>query len=126
MSSIASLNLKTMVHSGCITLHWASQVVVHSKEPTCNAGDTRDSGSVPGWGRSPGGGHSNPLQYSCLENSMDRGAWSTTVPGVAESQTRLKRLSTQFTFPPMVYVQGFQFPHILTNPFNPLFILERN
>ena len=45
------------------------------KESTCSAGDIRDTGSVPGSGRSPGGGHGNPLQYSCLENPMDRGTW---------------------------------------------------
>ena len=59
------------------------------KNPPANAGESRDMGSIPGWGRSPGGGHSNPLQYSCLENPMDRGAWWATVPGVAERQTRL-------------------------------------
>ena len=52
-----------------------------------HAGDIRDVGSIPGMGRSPGGGHSNPLQYSCLENPMDRGAWKTTVLRVAKSQT---------------------------------------
>ena len=52
-----------------------------------NAGDIRDSGSIPGWGRSPGGVHGNPLQYSCLENPMDRGAWRATVPGVTKSRT---------------------------------------
>ena len=51
------------------------------KETACNAGDARDMGSIPGLGRSPGGGHSNPLQYSCLENSIDRGAWWATVHG---------------------------------------------
>ena len=56
------------------------------KEYTCNVGDL---GSVPGLGRSPGGGHGNPLQYPCLENPMDRGAWWATVHGVAKSQTRL-------------------------------------
>ena len=60
------------------------------KEPDFNARDARDTGSVPGSGRSPGGGHGNPLQYSCLENPMDRGAWSATVHGVSKSQTRLK------------------------------------
>jgi len=45
------------------------------KEYACNAGDTGDMGSVPGWGRSPGGTHGNPLQYSCLENPVERGAW---------------------------------------------------
>ena len=49
------------------------------KNPAANAGDTRDMGSIPWWGRSPGGGHGNPLQYSCLENTMDRGAWQATV-----------------------------------------------
>ena len=49
------------------------------KESTSTAGDARDMGSIPGSGRSPGGGHGNPLQYSYLENPMDRGAWRATV-----------------------------------------------
>ena len=65
------------------------------KNPPASAGDRRDTGSIPGSGRSPGGGHGNPLQYSCLENPMDRGAWQATVHGVAKSQIRLKRLSMQ-------------------------------
>ena len=64
------------------------------KNPPANAGDTGDIGLIPGSGRSPGGGHGNPLQYSCLENSMDRGAWWATVRGVTERRTRLNRLST--------------------------------
>ena len=52
-----------------------------------NTGDIRDVGSIPGAGRFPGGTHSNPLQYSCLENPMDREAWRATVHGVAESGT---------------------------------------
>ena len=64
------------------------------KNPPANVGDLRDVGSIPGSGRSPGGGHGNPLQYSCLENPMDRGAWRATVHGVVKSRTRLKRLST--------------------------------
>ena len=55
-----------------------------------NAGDVRDVGSILGLGRSPGGGHGNPLQYSCLENPMDRGAWRATVHKVAKGQTGLK------------------------------------
>ena len=53
----------------------ASQVALVVKNPPANAGNVRDLGLIPGWGRSPGGGHGNPLQYSCLENPMDRGAW---------------------------------------------------
>ena len=63
------------------------------KNPPANAGDTRDMGSIPGLARSPGGGHSNPLQYSCLENPMDRAAWQAPVLRVPQNQTRLKRLS---------------------------------
>ena len=58
------------------------------KNPPASAEDTRDAGSIPGSGRSPGGGNGNPLQYSCRENSMDRGAWQATVRGVPKSQTR--------------------------------------
>ena len=54
------------------------------KNLPANAGDTRDVGSVPGSGRSPGGGHGNPVQYSCLENPINRGAWGATVRRVAE------------------------------------------
>ena len=64
------------------------------KNPPANAGDIRDTGSIPGSGRSPGGGHSNLPQYSCLENPMDRGTWRATVHRVAKSRTRLKQLST--------------------------------
>ena len=59
------------------------------KESVCNVGDAGDAGSTPGSGRSSGVGNGNPLQYSCLENSTDRGAWQAAVPGVAKSQTRL-------------------------------------
>ena len=54
------------------------------KHPPASARDIRDSGSIPRSGRSPGGGKGNPLQYSCLENSMDRGAWWATVHGVVK------------------------------------------
>ena len=55
------------------------------KNPLANAGDLKDVGSVPGYERSLGGGHDNPFQYACLENSMDRGAWWTTVHSVVKS-----------------------------------------
>jgi len=67
----------------------ASQVALVVKNLPTNAGDVRDMGSIPGLGRSPGEGNGDPLQYSCLENSKDRGAWQ------AKSRTRLKWLSTQ-------------------------------
>ena len=59
------------------------------KDRPAKAGDARDLGSIPGLGRSHGVGNGNPLWYSCLENSMDRGAWWRTVYGVTASQTRL-------------------------------------
>ena len=61
------------------------------KESAC---DTGDVGLIPGWGRSPGEGNGNPLQYSCLENPVDRGAWWATVHGVTQNWTRLKQLSS--------------------------------
>ena len=67
-----------------------SQVVLVIKNPRDNAGDKRDAGSIPGSGRAPGEGNGNPLQYSCLENPMDRGAWRATVHRVTESWTQLK------------------------------------
>ena len=63
------------------------------KNMPADAGDIRDMGSVPGSGRSPGGGHGNPLQYSHLENPVDRGAWRAIIRGVSVSQTKVKRLS---------------------------------
>ena len=64
------------------------------KNPLASAGDVRDTGSIPGLGKSPGEGHGNPLQYSCQENTMDRGAWRAIVHEDIKSQTQLKRLST--------------------------------
>ena len=73
------------------------------KNPPANAGDIRKAGLIPGSGRSPGGQHGNPLQYFCLKNHMDRGAWWATVQRVAKSQTPLKGLSTHM-HPGLTYV----------------------
>ena len=72
--------LMTMNHSG--VSWWLS-----GKESACSAGDIGDMGSIPGLGRSPGEGHGNPLQYSCLESLVNRGAWQATVHEVSKSQT---------------------------------------
>ena len=66
---------------------WASQVALVVKNPPANAGDIRDMGLIPGSGRSPGEGHNSPLQYSCLENPMNSGAWQAIVHRVAENWT---------------------------------------
>ena len=75
-----------------------------SKESACNDGDL---GLIPGLGRSPRGGHGNPLQYSCLENPMDRGAWRAMVHGVAKSQTRQKQLKQACTYQELAYLDQF-------------------
>ena len=63
------------------------------KNLPASVGDKRDVGLIPGSGRSPGGGHGNPLQYSYVKNLLDRGAWWATVHGVTKCRTRLKQLS---------------------------------
>ena len=75
------------------------------KNLLANAGDIRDVGSIPGSGRSPGGGRGNPLQYFCLENPTDRGDWWATVHGVTKNSTQLKQLSVH--------------PHPMINPLLP-------
>ena len=79
------------------------------KNPPANAGDTRDANSIPGSGRSPGGGSGNLLQYSCLGNPMDRGAWWATVHRamvrrVTKSRTRLRSTHTGTIWYVLVYV----------------------
>ena len=69
------------------------QMALAVKNLPAKAGDVRDVDSVPELTRSPEGGHGNPLMYSCLENSMDRGTWQTTVHRVAKSWTKMKQLS---------------------------------
>ena len=77
-------------------LVWTSQVALAVKNAAVNAGEARDGGSIPGLRRSPGGGNGNPLQYSCLENLMDRGAWRATVHSAAKSLTWL-RIHTHYS-----------------------------
>ena len=79
-----------------LSISSASQVALVIKNLLANAADISDVGSIPGSGRSPGGEHGNPLQYSCLENPMDRGTWHDMVHRVAKSRTRLKQLSIHF------------------------------
>ena len=81
---------------GYLNVCWASQVVLVVKNLLASTGDLTDASnvdSIPGSGRSPRGGHGNPVQYSCLENPMDRRAWRATVHRVAKSQTWMKWLS---------------------------------
>ena len=74
-------------------INWWFPQWLSGKESTYNTESAGDKGSILGSGRSPGGGYGNPLQYSCLENPMNRGAWCASAPGVTKSQTRLKWLS---------------------------------
>ena len=67
------------------------------KNLPANVGEVRDTGLIPGLGRSSGGRHDKPLQYSCLENPMDRGAWWASAHGVTKSQTQPKQFSMQFS-----------------------------
>ena len=78
---------------------WASQVALVVKNPPANAGGMRDAGSIPGSGRSPGGGHGTLLQYSYLENPKDGGAWWAIDQSVTKSQIRLKQLSMHAYIP---------------------------
>jgi len=96
----------------------ASQVALVAKNLPANAGDIRGMDLIPGSGRSPGIGHGNPLQYSCLENPMDRGAWWVTVHGVAKSLTQtevtwcthtprfLKKLKIEWSYDPATLLLG--------------------
>ena len=77
-----------MTYNNKYTFGQASQVVVVVKNLPASAGYTRNRGSIPGSGRSPGGGRGNPLQYSCLENPMDRGAWRAQMTIISTSVGR--------------------------------------
>ena len=84
----------THTHTCTQLLRDTSQIPLVVKNPPTNAGDIRDADSFPALRKSPRGGHGNPLQYSCLEYPIDRGAWQATVHGVTKSQPQLKQLST--------------------------------
>ena len=79
-------------------MHSTCTEVLRGSEVKASAWNAEDPGSIPGLGRSPGEGNGNPLQYSCLENPMDREAWQATVHGVAKSRTRL----SDFTFTDLI------------------------
>ena len=86
------------------------EVVLVIKNLPANAADLRDMGSIPGSGRSPGEGNGNPLQYSCLGNPMDRGAWQTTVLGITKNQTGLSaHAHTHFGRPGSLGADGTAF-----------------
>ena len=78
------------------------------KNPPANAGNRRNVGLILGSGTSPGGGHGNPLQYSCLENPMGRGAWGATVHGVTKNWTQWKQLSIAHTAQILSYIQSWK------------------
>ena len=96
-----------------------AQAALVVKITPARAGDVRDVGSIPGSGRSPGGGHGNPLQYCCLKNPMDRGPWWATVHRVTQSQTRL---SMQACMPANMYLGGVT--EFKNHPFVPPIVVE--
>ena len=97
--------------------YWGFPGGSDSKESACNAGDL---GSIPGLGKHPGEENSNPLQYSCLENPMDKGAWRATVPGVARSQTWLTH--SHFSFPILIHASSYVFSVALNSVVGPRFV----
>ena len=105
---ISDLDYDLSVGSFCYG-KWASQVALVVKNLPANKGDLRDTGSSLGSGRSPGGGHGNPLQYSYLENPMERGTRQTTVHGEAKGWTWLKRLSPAHSIVLVKSPEIFQF-----------------
>ena len=97
---------------GAQFLFLLSLLALGVKNPPANAGDISDAGLIPGLGRSPGGGKGNPLQYSCLQNPTDRGAWQATVHRVTKSQTRLSRFHFLYIY---IYIWFFFFITFLGN-----------
>ena len=94
------------------------------KNPPANAGDTRIAGSNGGWGRSPGGGHGNPLQYSCLKNPMDRRGWRAAVHRVAKSWTRLSAHVLLVNWTLYYYKSSFFFQDSSFCPEHPFYLMQ--
>ena len=92
---------------------WASQVSQWCRNPPANARDSGDLGLIPGLGKCPGGGNGNPLHCPCLDNPRDGGAWWAAVYGVAQSRTRLKRLSSSSLKPSSLPLLIFSLPLLL-------------
>ena len=88
---MSDINLGKILSHYCFK--WGLQGALVVRNPLANAGDIRDSGLIPGLGRSPVGGHGNPLQYPCMKNPQGQRSWQATVYGVAKSRIRPKRLS---------------------------------
>ena len=91
-------NIANCLFNISLWLRWDFSGGSDGKESACNVGGTRDLGSIPGLGRSPGAGNGNPLQSSCLGSPMDRGAWWATVHGVAKNLTQLSDYHFHFIF----------------------------
>ena len=85
LATVKSAAINTGVHAS-LSIRFSQLGWLSGRKSACNAGDTGDAGLIPRLGRSPGGGHANPLQYSCQENPTD-GGWQATVHGVTKSQT---------------------------------------
>ena len=95
---------------------WASQVVLMMKNLPANAGGIRDMGSIPGLERSPGGGHGNPFQYSCLENPMDGEAWQATVYRVTRVRQDWRDLAHTYGVTCCLYSGTVNMDHRLLSP----------
>ena len=93
--------------SSTLHFHLASQVALVVKNLCTNAGDLGDAGSIPGWGRSSGGRHGNPLQYSCLENPMDREAWWAKAMGSQRVRHDLSDLAWHYIFINVIHLQYY-------------------
>ena len=97
-------------------IHWLPSWCWGIKNPPTSAGDLRDTGLIPGLGRTPGGRNGNPAQYSCLENPMDRGAWQAMIHRVTKSQIQLKGPAAPYVlFWSMHLVASFVFPLVFQN-----------